>query len=45
MLCMAGEGVWLENSIVIREVGDRVGAGQSTQRGCGEFHCFSVHFK
>jgi hypothetical protein len=26
--CITGEGVWLENSLAIREVGDRVGAGR-----------------
>jgi hypothetical protein len=26
--CVTGEGVWPENSLAIREVGDRVGVGQ-----------------
>jgi hypothetical protein len=26
--CITGEGVWLENSLAIRELSDRVGAGQ-----------------
>ena len=28
--------VWLENSLASKKVGDRVGAGQSTETGCGE---------